>query len=633
MNDPRMRQALRTGLRRGLIGGCIVLLVALVGMVESFTKRQLITDWLDLGQVAWLGAVLLSGYGAARDLLGRDEDRPAPVPALVAGAAAGLAAGAVVVALIVLGTQLDVGAVFDKARPQLYELLSLGGLDRETFGEMAPAGVGERLALLASVLLRYAWAPWLACAAMGLLGAAVHLLPGKARGAVGVGTLVVLIMGTIQDLLTKIDFIERSTILQGIYDALYTRSGMTVLGALLLWLLTSGLRLVWPDVRERVAAVLPAPLVAGERGRGPGGLPLRYLVGLAVLALFLLWFPFGFGKVSADVMDLVGIYILMGLGLNIVVGFAGLLDLGYVAFFAIGAYTVGILTSTDPDAGIQVGWTLWQALPVAILFTILAGVILGVPVLKTHGDYLAIITLGFGEIIRILAISDALKPVMGGAQGITLIPKPFDLPELTLPLAGAPSDAFWGRLDPGIQQEVFFPILLAVIVAAYVSWRLRHSRFGRAWMALREDENVAEAMGINLVSTKLLAFATGAVFAGVGGALFASKLGSIYPSSFGLLVSINVLVLIIVGGMGSIPGVFVGALAIVGLPELLREFEDFRLLLYGAVLVVMMLNRPEGLWPAAIVRRELGRDKAAAVGPGDSGSAGAGQSASAGGEA
>jgi branched-chain amino acid transport system permease protein len=299
------------------------------------------------------------------------------------------------------------------------------------------------------------------------------------------------------------------------------------------------------------------------------------------------------GSYSSEVLDKVGLFVLMGLGLNIVVGFAGLLDLGYVAFYAIGAYTVGVLTA--PQGGI--GLTFWTALPLAVLTSIAAGIVLGIPVLKSHGDYLAIITLGFGEIIQKLVKSDMLKPWLGGAQGIDLIPKAFDVTELDLPGLG--------RFDPAVPQEYYYPILVACLLAIYVTWRLRNSRIGRAWMAVREDEEVAEGMGINLVNTKLLAFATGAGMAGMSGAVFASKLASIFPDSFGLLISINVLVLIIVGGMGSVPGVIVGALVLVGLPELLREFAEFRMLLYGAVLVLMMLKRPEGLWPTTIARREL----------------------------
>ncbi len=287
-----------------------------------------------------------------------------------------------------------------------------------------------------------------------------------------------------------------------------------------------------------------------------------------------------------EVINNVGLFILMGFGLNIVVGFAGLLDLGYVAFFAIGAYTMGVLTSQG-ELGVA-GMSFWVALPIAVSASVLAGVILGVPVLRMRGDYLAIVTLGFGEIIRILALSDFLAPLIGGAQGILKIPK-----------AGI------GGLEFVAPETLYYLILAGILVAAFVSWRLRESRLGRQWMALREDEDVAEAMGINLVQTKLMAFAMGAAFAGLSGAIFASKLSSIFPHSFNLLISINVLCLIIVGGMGSLPGVIVGALILVGLPELLREFAEFRLLMYGALLIVMMLSRPEGFWPEEARKREL----------------------------
>jgi branched-chain amino acid transport system permease protein len=269
-----------------------------------------------------------------------------------------------------------------------------------------------------------------------------------------------------------------------------------------------------------------------------------------------------------------------------VVGFAGLLDLGYVAFFAFGAYTMGILTTaTDLNVG---GLNFWTALPFVVVVSVLTGLILGFPVLRRRGDYLAIVTLGFGEIIRILFLSDWLGPIMGGAQGVLKIPNPvifgisFDSPELMyyLPLIGA-------------------------LVAGYITIRLRESRLGRQWMAMREDEDVAEAMGINLVQTKLLAFAIGAGFSGLGGAFFAARLSNIFPHSFNLVVSINVLALIIVGGLASIPGVIIGALVLVGMPELLREFEEYRLLMYGLLLIVMMLTRPEGIIPAETIRREL----------------------------
>jgi branched-chain amino acid transport system permease protein len=303
------------------------------------------------------------------------------------------------------------------------------------------------------------------------------------------------------------------------------------------------------------------------------------------------------------VLDTVGVFVLMGLGLNIVVGFAGMLDLGYVAFFAIGAYTVAVLTSpesflasgTPPQAPL----TFWGALPIAFLTATVAGVLLGIPVLPLRGDYLAIVTLGFGEIIRLLALSDWLGPYLGGPQGIGKIP-PITIPAL-------PALGFAGLTVAGPQkfQMLFYFILAASAVVAFCAIRMKDSRVGRAWMAIREDEDVAQAMGVALVSTKLKAFAIGAGFAGVAGALFATMVTTVYPHSFGLLISINVLALIIVGGMGNIAGVIVGALVLVGLPEILREFAEYRLLVYGALLVIMMLRRPAGLLPDAVHRREM----------------------------
>jgi branched-chain amino acid transport system permease protein len=205
-----------------------------------------------------------------------------------------------------------------------------------------------------------------------------------------------------------------------------------------------------------------------------------------------------------------------------------------------------------------------------------------------RGDYLAIATLGFGEIIRVLVLSDCLRPWLGGAQGA----------------GGIPKASILGYRFAGPQQ-IYYLILAGCILVVFISLRLKDSRLGRAWMAIREDEDVAQAMGINLVSTKLLAFATGAGFSALSGAIFASKLGSVYPHSFSVFISIFVICLIIVGGMGSIPGVIVGAFALVGLPELLREFAEYRMLVYGAALVAMMILKPEGLWPEAKHKIEL----------------------------
>jgi branched-chain amino acid transport system permease protein len=237
-----------------------------------------------------------------------------------------------------------------------------------------------------------------------------------------------------------------------------------------------------------------------------------------------------------------------------------------------------------------------MALPFVVIAAAIAGLLVGAPVLHLRGDYLAIVTLGFGEIARILALSDWFKPVLGGAQGIISIPN--------IPVG--PLEYIKG-LENGLNTppQLYYPILLFCAIAAYASWRLQDSRMGRAWMAMREDEPVAEVMGVNIVSTKLYAFVTGAIMASLSGALFAMKIGSVFPHSFSIEKSILILVLIIIGGIGSIPGVMLGALALIAIPELLREFDEFRFLAYGALLISMMLFRPQGLLPSRRWGREL----------------------------
>jgi branched-chain amino acid transport system permease protein len=354
--------------------------------------------------------------------------------------------------------------------------------------------------------------------------------------------------------------------------------GISPLAAMIIFVVATGVTAWWQARGKKRVEARREALNDDQRSR------LRRIV-LVTLVTLILVLPWILGIYLSEVLDVIGIFVLMGLGLNIVVGFAGLLDLGYVAFFAIGAYTMGLLTSTG-DLGL--GLPFWFALPFSILAAALAGILLGIPVLRMRGDYLAIVTLGFGEIIRGLVVSDLLKPVIGGAQGILRI--------------GRPEILSFVFIRP---QHFYYLILVGCLVALFVSTRLRDSRPGRRWMALREDEDVAEAMGINLVNTKLLAFSIGAALGGLAGGIFASRIGSVFPHSFMLLISINVLVLIIVGGIGSLPGVFVGALVLVGLPELLREFSEYRLLMYGALLIVMMLVRPEGLWPSPIRKLEL----------------------------
>jgi len=274
------------------------------------------------------------------------------------------------------------------------------------------------------------------------------------------------------------------------------------------------------------------------------------------------------------------------MGLNLEIGLAGLLDLGFVAFFAVGAYTTALLTADSPHALAHLSY--WAAMPISVVLAVVIGVLFGLPVLGVRGDYLAVATLGLGEIVRVIVMSDFAAPLLGGAQGILQIPKPV-----------------LGHFTLGSPVALFYLTLVCSGVAAFVAWRLENSRLGRAWMALRDDEDVAQALGINLVRSKLLSYGLGAAFAGLAGSIFAAMLTSVYPSSFQLLISVNVVALLIVGGMGSLPGVVIGALALIGLPELLREFGEYRYLFYGAVLIVMMRLRPEGLWPSEVRRREL----------------------------
>ena len=307
---------------------------------------------------------------------------------------------------------------------------------------------------------------------------------------------------------------------------------------------------------------------------------------LGAAALLVALFPLFAGNFIGQVLLIVGLFTLMGMGLNLEVGLAGLLDLGFVAFYAVGAYTTALLMADSPYALAHLSF--WQAMPIAVLVSVIVGVIFGIPVLKIRGDYLAVATLALGEIVRVIVLSDAAAPLLAGAKGILQIPRPMI-----------------GGFVLGTPVSLFYLTLAASLIAAYVAWRLEESRLGRAWMAIRDDEDVAQALGINLIQVKLLAYGLGAAFAGLAGSIFAVMLGSIYPHSFQLIISINILALIIVGGMGSLPGVALGAPVLIGLPEMLREFGEFRYLFYGLAIIAVMRLKPEGLWPSAAKRREM----------------------------
>jgi branched-chain amino acid transport system permease protein len=320
-------------------------------------------------------------------------------------------------------------------------------------------------------------------------------------------------------------------------------------------------------------------ITAGERtgaanSGGPSGwlhsqknrvVVLMFLAGAAMLL------PLVSNNYVLEVMSNAWFYVMLCLGLNIVVGYAGLLDLGYAAFFAVGAYTTGILTS-------QFGVNFWLTIPVAIGCSACAGIIIGGPTLRLRSDYLAIVTLGFGEIVRIIARN---LEITGGASGLIGIEKP---------------SLFGFELSQII--HFYYVFLILAILSCYVSYRLQHSRLGRAWQYVREDEDAAEAMGINRVAVKLYAYVIGAIFGGVAGCFFAAKMTAISPETFTFQQSVLILLGVVLGGMGKIPGVVVGAFALVLFPEVFRDLGSSRILVFAIVMLVIMLYRPEGIWPA-----------------------------------
>ncbi|MCC7485158.1 MAG: ABC transporter ATP-binding protein [Burkholderiales bacterium] len=343
-----------------------------------------------------------------------------------------------------------------------------------------------------------------------------------------------------------------------------------------------------------------------------------------VAVLLVVAFPFAvealLGRTWVRIIDIALLFVMLALGLNIVVGYAGLLDLGYIAFFAVGAYCYALLAS--PQFGIH--WPFLALLPLVALVAAFFGVLLGAPTLRLRGDYLAIVTLGFGEIIRIF-LNNLNRPVniTNGPLGITLIDP--------LAVGGFPLNRTWSVAGVTFApvHSYYYVFLACAAVSILISLRLEDSRIGRAWIAIREDELAAASMGINTRNLKLLAFAMGATFGGIAGGLFASFQGFISPESFTLLDSIMVLCMVVLGGMGNVGGVVLGAALLTALPEALRyaaplqkallgevylDPSDLRMLLFGLALVLMMLHRPAGLWPSSTRRRELAGEGGAHAG-------------------
>jgi branched-chain amino acid transport system permease protein len=345
--------------------------------------------------------------------------------------------------------------------------------------------------------------------------------------------------------------------------------------------------------------------------------PYAKWIGLALIAVALLALPFVLamaGTAWVRITNLAILFVLLSLGLNIVVGFAGLLDLGYIAFYAVGAYVYALLAS--PHFNLHLPW--WMILPIGAAVACLFGVLLGTPTLKLRGDYLAIVTLGFGEIIRIF-LNNLSEPfnLTNGPKGITTI----DSIKLFGMDFGGTTKV--GELLFSGTIKYYYFLLVVLVVVIVVNLRLQDSRIGRAWEAIREDELAARAMGINTTHMKLLAFAMGASFGGIAGGMFSAIQGFISPESFILTESVMVLSMVVLGGMGNIWGVVLGAVLLSFVPELLRytvepaqrwmfgrsiiDPEVIRMLLFGLAMVVMMLFRPAGLFPSAVRKRELAR--------------------------
>jgi branched-chain amino acid transport system permease protein len=562
---------LRRAVRAGLIGGVALIYLALVGMIEKFEVRHLISDWLNLGKLMLALPPLLAGYLATRPRVqGGRLVQPSRGPAVTAGLVSGALAGglaALWVAFVHLFPDDAVRNIFVAVSPTLLSIM--------TFGKSLP--VGMLLLVVGGAVL-------------GALGGAYWTLPERSRRPLSIGLATTFLFALLQRIIPPL-------ILYLNLDStwLYSTSfgGLTPIGAVVVFVVATGLSSLWARarvVRQRVAQLPPARRRALNVSR------------LLLLAVVLALLPRLIGSTLSQVLGQIGIYVLMGLGLNIVVGYAGLLDLGYVAFFATGAYLTALFTGAHlvtslgavASPALILHLDFYAAVPLVILFAAFIGLLIGAPVLRLRGDYLAIVTLGFGEIARVLLASSWLQKFTGGPQGLRDI-----------------TDAHIGSVGFRDPQPFYYLVLAFCAIAILVSVRLADSRVGRAWSAMREDELAAEAMGISTVRYKLLAFAMGAAVGCLSGTLFAVQIGSLTPDSFAILVSITALAVVVLGGMGSIRGVIVGTMLLIGLPGLLDEFEEYRLLVYGAALISVMILRPQGLIPNVRRMRELQEEEVA----------------------
>jgi branched-chain amino acid transport system permease protein len=562
--------AVRRSIRTGAFAGLVTIFLALVGLIGGFTDVFLIGDEVTFAGLMLLLPAFAAGVVAAAPRIEGGERREMRLgEAAVAAAVAAAAAGLVFAVAVLLADLIGV----ERIRP-VFLNVSSSLLEFVAFGQSTVVGAAILVALSSLA---------------GALGGLLRAAPPTIRRPVSAALVVTVLLGFLQRVI-PIALDQLSLERDWLYSSIH--HGLTWVGAAVVAAVSAGVSLLNTRFGGRIRGSLASSI--GRERSGPTMSPTRAIVSATAVAL-LVAAPLLVGSVISEVLGTVMVFALLGIGLNIVVGYAGLLDLGYVFFFALGAYSLALLTGATlnvygvpPEPAISGDLNFYLAIPIVMLIAAAAGGLIGAPVLRLRGDYLALVTLGLGEMVTVLVRSPWLVPLVGGPSGMRGITD-----------AGIGSFAF---RDP---QRFYYLALAFVGLAAFLSWRLASSRIGRAWTAMREDEQTADAMGISTTRFKLLAFAIGGAIGSLGGALFAVKIGSLTPASFEVIVSIQVLGLVILGGLGSIPGVLVGALVLVGLPGLLREFEEYRFLAYGAAVVAVMVLRPQGLVPNVRRSREL----------------------------
>jgi branched-chain amino acid transport system permease protein len=605
-------QTSKTVLALGLLSGAFILFTGAVGMIAAFHEREVVDRFISLGQLLLLMAPFITAYSVANRLSGFGEGLPT---ILIGGGVIGLLTAMPSVILLLFNSD-EFRFLLDFAlRVTPFVVASIIAWQMHRSGAETGTVIGAWLAaavLIGIVTFSFAlifeikddlrsvlvninrdWVEvvtfdnrkdmirgigtfGLISIVAGVAGSILFLLPTAPRRALIYGLGVTALIGAFGETARLIlqENLDRDTLRE-----IFRRDTLRQNAALALFIISTVAGFLWAMFGTQARESFENIDTSQRRALN--------MIGLIIFVAFMLMLPWLIGRTLSDVAVTIGIFVLMGLGLNIAIGLAGLLDLGYLTNYAVGAYILAVLTSIGPLGLFKGTFTFWMVIPLALLAAMFAGFMFAVPVLRMRGDYLAIATLGFGEIIGKLAISDWLKPLIGGAQGVQAIPKPIFLgTELKNP------------------EQLYYIVLVASLVCLFVSIRLNNSRTGRQWMAIREDEDVATAMGIDTARAKLLAFTLSAATGGVAGAIFAAKVGTVFPNSFTVFISINVLSLIIVGGIASNPGIVVGAIVLIGMPELLREFSDFRFLLYGALLILMMIKRPQGLIPSKIVTHE-----------------------------